>query len=159
MYFRIFASNILFIIFNSLIRNLYQIYSNCCFFINLQSNSDIQEDMLLPMTIKKTTICKLEADILAQHITNRDQVTSGHIAANPGIECLWEDERQRRHKKADTSEIKHPLELSRTDVEPTKSHLFFKQALRERLAVFSTKNNVVNKLNSSGKAILLLIFQ
>lgn len=88
---------------------------------------------------------------MAHHIINREQVISGHITANPGIECLWEDERQRKQNKGDNSELKHLLELTRTDVEPTKSHLFFKQALKERLATFSTENNVVYKLNSSGK--------
>lgn len=107
--------------------------------------------MFLPPSIKKTTTCELEADILAQHIINREQVISGLIAANPGIECLWEDERHRRFKKGDHSEIKHLLELSRTNVEPTKSHLVFKQALRERLIMFSTEKNIIRDLNASGK--------
>lgn len=111
--------------------------------------------MFLPLSVKKNTVCELEADVLAHHIANREQVTSGHIAANPGIECLWEDERQRRQNKGDTSELQHLLELTRVDVPPTKSHVIFKQALKERLSMFTSEKNIVDKINSSGEDCFL----
>lgn len=106
--------------------------------------------MFLPPTVKKITICELEADCLAQHIMNREQVISGQITANPGIECLWEDERQRRKNKGEATVVEHLLELTRWNVEPTKSHTIFKQILRERVNLFCQDKNLLNKMNSSG---------
>ncbi|CAH1173828.1 unnamed protein product [Phaedon cochleariae] len=112
-------------------------------------NQNIDPDMFLPGTVNKMTVCELEGDCLAEDILNREEIASGNIAANPGIAALWADEQQRRRNKGEDSQIEHFLELERVDVEPTKSHFIYKQALRERLAVFSTEMNVVDKMNDS----------
>lgn len=77
-------------------------------------------------------------------------MASGNIGANPGISALWADEQQRRRNKGLDSQINHLLELERTNLPPTNSHLVYKQALLDRLAVFSNEKNVIDKLNSSG---------
>lgn len=127
------------------------VLSNIKFRMNASGlNSNVSPELILPTTIKKVSVCEVEADALAEHILNRLEITSGNIGVNPGIAALWADEMQRRRNKGETSQIGHLLELKNIDVEPTKSHTVFKQALLERLSITSTEKNVVNeKLNSS----------
>lgn len=103
-------------------------------------NSDIKQELFLPPSISKISVCELEGDILAEDIINRQEVMSGNINTNPGIAALWADEKQRRRNKGETSQIDHLLELIRI-TEPTKSHTLFKQALSDRLAAFSNEAN------------------
>ncbi|XP_018577848.1 DNA polymerase zeta catalytic subunit isoform X2 [Anoplophora glabripennis] len=108
-------------------------------------SSNISSELMLPATVKKMSVCEIEADALAEHILNRLEVASGNIGVNPGIAALWADEMQRRRNKGETSQIEHLLELKNTNLEPTKSHIVFKQALLERLAIISTDKNVTNQ--------------
>ncbi|XP_074033299.1 DNA polymerase zeta catalytic subunit isoform X3 [Leptinotarsa decemlineata] len=112
-------------------------------------SQNINAEDLLPATVIKNTVCELEGDCLAENIVNREEISSGNIAANPGISSLWADEQQRRRNKGESSQIDHLLELNRTHIEPTKSHSVYKQALRDRLSMLSTERNIVEKINSS----------
>ncbi|XP_050510996.1 DNA polymerase zeta catalytic subunit isoform X2 [Diabrotica virgifera virgifera] len=118
----------------------------------LDTDSDqvvVSEELYLPESVKRITVCELEGDCFAEDILNRLEIASGKIAANPGIAAIWEDEKQRRRNNGMNSQIDHLLELQHVNLPPTKSHLIYKQALGDRLAVFSSEKNVVDKLNSS----------
>lgn len=108
-------------------------------------SSNISPELILPATVKKISVCEIEGDALAEHILNRLEVASGNIGVNPGIAALWADEMQRRRNKGETSQIEHLLELKNINAEPTQSHMVFKQALLERLAVTSTDKSVINE--------------
>ncbi|CAH1283426.1 unnamed protein product [Diabrotica balteata] len=118
----------------------------------LDANSDqvvISPELYLSESVKRITVCELEGDCFAEDILNRLEIASGKIAANPGISAIWEDEKQRRRNNGMSSQIDHLLELQHVNLPPTKSHLIYKQALGDRLAVFSSEKNVVDKLNAS----------
>ncbi|XP_030754666.1 DNA polymerase zeta catalytic subunit isoform X2 [Sitophilus oryzae] len=98
------------------------------------------EELYSVENIEKITLCELEGDINAGHILNQQDIISGKLAANPGIAALWEDEKQRLRNKNQSSQLGEFLELKNMKFTPTKSHLIFKQALLERLAISSTDN-------------------
>ncbi|KAK9721228.1 hypothetical protein QE152_g21669 [Popillia japonica] len=50
--------------------------------------------MVLPPTVRKMSVCRLEADTKMECILNRDEINSGKLV-NPGIKALWDDEKQR----------------------------------------------------------------
>ncbi|XP_066138537.1 DNA polymerase zeta catalytic subunit isoform X3 [Euwallacea fornicatus] len=107
----------------------------------------INKDLFLPHSIKKNSLCELEGDILAENILNKQEILSGNLAVNPGITTLWEDEKQRRRNKNQTSQLGCFLELKNINVAPTKTHLVYQQALKERLAILSTDNVIENESN------------
>ncbi|CAG9769330.1 unnamed protein product [Ceutorhynchus assimilis] len=119
---------------------LYRINPEC-------ETADIKHCKFLPGNIEKTTLCELEADINAESILNRQEILSGKLAVNPGIAALWEDEKQRRRNKNEESQLGNFLSLEKMQVDPTKTHLIFQQALRERLAVLSIDKDNMPKLN------------
>lgn len=109
----------------------------------IAESGDLDGEEFLPRTVEKNSVCELEGDVLAENILNRDEVLSGNLAVNPGIAALWEDERQRKRDKGLTSQLGDFLELKRVNVPPTKTHLMFHQALKERLASTSVDKDVV----------------
>lgn len=86
----------------------------------------------------KQSYCVLEGDVLAENILNRLEISSN---LNPGIEALWADERQRRRNKNEESQIGPCLTLKNTRKEPTKSHIVFREALVEKLALLTQDSN------------------
>ncbi|XP_048520386.1 DNA polymerase zeta catalytic subunit-like [Dendroctonus ponderosae] len=108
---------------------------------------DIDIEWFLPPSIEKISSCELEADILAENILNRQEILSGNLAINPGIAAIWDDEKQRRRNKNQSSQLGDYLELKNTASAPSKTHLIFQQALKERLAAASTDIEV-SKQNS-----------
>lgn len=99
---------------------------------------EVGRECFLPPWIEKISSCELEADILAENILNRQEILSGNLAINPGIAAIWEDEKQRRRNKNQSSQLGDYLELKNTTSAPSKTHLIFEQALKERLAAAST---------------------
>ncbi|KAF7281979.1 hypothetical protein GWI33_003771 [Rhynchophorus ferrugineus] len=93
----------------------------------------------LPPNIEKITVCKLEGDVDANCILNRKDIINGKLGTNPGIAALWEDEKQRLRNKNEDSQLGDFLELSNFNIEPTKTHFIFKEALCNRLAVLSSE--------------------
>ncbi|KAL3277042.1 hypothetical protein HHI36_012403 [Cryptolaemus montrouzieri] len=107
-----------------------------------------QEDVFIEESVAKVSSCELECDTMGEYILNRQEIESGHLAANPGIAALWEDEKQRRRNKNEDSQLPHYLSLDKTNIPPTESHELFKRALQERLAVL-TEERDKNDLNIS----------
>ena len=53
---------------------------------------------------------------------------------NPGLAALWEEEIERRNiKKMNCDSIHPPPSQPRTGVQPTSSHMYYKDQLEERL--------------------------
>lgn len=83
---------------------------------------------------RKKSVSHMEVDFQAIHILNRLEINEDDTkkAANPGIESLWEDERQRRNEMINPP----PLESSifKVDKVPaTESDKFYQQVLAEKI--------------------------
>ncbi|KAJ7418270.1 DNA polymerase zeta catalytic subunit [Willisornis vidua] len=55
------------------------------------------------------------------------------IGRNPGLQAIWEDEKQRRRQKSESSQIKSPESQDRGFVPATESEKFFQKRLKEIL--------------------------
>nr|XP_022909992.1 DNA polymerase zeta catalytic subunit [Onthophagus taurus] len=110
---------------------------------------DIPEELILPSTIQKMSTCKLEIDGLAENILNRSEVNSQSLGLNPGIQALWDDEKQRRRNVGDNSLVEHCLTQNRVDIEPTATHLAYLNALKEKLKKPSKNEDNEDKQNLS----------
>ena len=59
----------------------------------------------------RVSTCELECDAVAADILNRThESTEQHFSRNPGIDALWQDERNRRQSCNDWEELKHLLD-------------------------------------------------
>uniref|UniRef100_A0A8C9WRL0 DNA polymerase zeta catalytic subunit n=1 Tax=Scleropages formosus TaxID=113540 RepID=A0A8C9WRL0_SCLFO len=54
--------------------------------------------------VEKQSTCELEVDAVAADILNRLEIEN-QIGRNPGLQAIWEDERQRRRDKNESSQI------------------------------------------------------
>ncbi|KAG2468740.1 REV3L polymerase, partial [Polypterus senegalus] len=54
--------------------------------------------------VDKQSTCELEADAVAADILNRLDIET-QIGKNPGLQAIWEDEKQRRREKNESSQI------------------------------------------------------
>nr|XP_036219196.1 DNA polymerase zeta catalytic subunit [Bactrocera oleae] len=102
-----------------------------------------QAQFLNPTVAKKQSTCVFEVDIGSNFILNRFQLAlrsnNSKTHSNPGIEAIWNDERLRRQKMAERSDVdKVPdLELpptqERYNVQPTESDIFHRTVLQSKL--------------------------
>ena len=99
------------------------------------SLEDLNNDLgnISSPTLLRTSVCKLEADIRAEHILNRLEICGGQLAVNPGIKTLWGDEIQRRRNKKESSQVSHCLTQNRKHAVPTESHNYFRSILIDKL--------------------------
>ena len=93
---------------------------------------------------KKRSVSQLEVDFKAIYILNRlaaEQEQVSTKAANPGIESIWEDERQRRFVM--DSELVPPMESAvtqRKECPATESDIFFRTILRDKITQKSNES-------------------
>ncbi|XP_031333154.1 DNA polymerase zeta catalytic subunit isoform X2 [Photinus pyralis] len=104
---------------------------------------NIPKDLLLPTNVAKCSTSHTEVDGLAENIINRLEIIESKTCKNPGIEALWEDEKQRKRNQNDSSQLSPCLSQNRMDIPPTDSHNFYKTALNHRLY----SNEVNSKVN------------
>lgn len=57
--------------------------------------------------VEPQSTCELEVDAVAADILNRLDIEA-QIGGNPGLQAIWEDEKQRRRNRNETSQISHP---------------------------------------------------
>ncbi|XP_013401408.1 uncharacterized protein LOC106167234 [Lingula anatina] len=95
---------------------------------NIWDAENIAEDMLLGAEVERQSTCELEVDAVAADIMNRMEVDA-NLGANPGLVALWEDEKQRRKEKGDTSNISPPESQERGFIPPTESDQMFRERL------------------------------
>ncbi|CRK90677.1 CLUMA_CG004378, isoform A [Clunio marinus] len=84
---------------------------------------------------RKRSVSEIEVDFKAIHILNRLAATeesSANKAANPGIESIWEDERQRREVLEAAPPMESEISQER-NCPATKSDIFYQSILREKV--------------------------
>ncbi|KAI1897439.1 hypothetical protein AGOR_G00083300 [Albula goreensis] len=82
--------------------------------------------------VEKQSTCELEADAVAADILNRLEIET-QIGRNPGLQAIWEDEKQRRREKNESSQIEPPESQDRGFVPCTESERVFMKRVKEIL--------------------------
>uniref|UniRef100_A0A7N6AHQ1 DNA polymerase zeta catalytic subunit n=1 Tax=Anabas testudineus TaxID=64144 RepID=A0A7N6AHQ1_ANATE len=99
--------------------------------------------------VEKQSTCELEVDAVAVDILNRLDIEN-QIGRNPGLQAIWEDEKQRRREKNQASQIETPQSQDRVFVTSTESEKIFmkrfKEILKENKFDFSQDNAIINLL-------------
>nr|DBA26585.1 TPA: hypothetical protein GDO54_010826 [Pyxicephalus adspersus] len=92
---------------------------------------DIPSSLLLEGVEPQST-CELEVDGVAADILNRQEIEA-QIGKNPGLQAIWEDEKQRRREKKQSSQIGAPESQDRGFIAVTESERMFQKRLKEIL--------------------------
>ncbi|XP_028253994.1 DNA polymerase zeta catalytic subunit isoform X2 [Parambassis ranga] len=82
--------------------------------------------------VEKQSTCELEVDAVAVDVLNRLDIEN-QIGRNPGLQAIWEDEKQRRREKNQTSQIETPESQDRGFVTSTDSEKIFMKRFKEIL--------------------------
>ncbi|XP_004372527.1 DNA polymerase zeta catalytic subunit isoform X1 [Trichechus manatus latirostris] len=82
--------------------------------------------------VEPRSTCELEVDAVAADILNRLDIEA-QIGRNPGLQAIWEDEKQRRRNRNETSQISQPESQDRRFVPATESEKKFQKKLQEIL--------------------------
>ncbi|XP_027030937.2 DNA polymerase zeta catalytic subunit isoform X2 [Tachysurus fulvidraco] len=82
--------------------------------------------------VARVSVCELEADAVAADILNRLEMEN-QIGRNPGLQAIWEDEKQRRRERNENSQIETPQSQDRPCMEPVESERFFMKRIKEKL--------------------------
>ncbi|KAK2890528.1 DNA polymerase zeta catalytic subunit isoform X2 [Channa argus] len=82
--------------------------------------------------VEKLSTCELEVDAVAVDILNRLEIEN-QIGRNPGLQAIWEDEKQRRRENDQASQIETPESQDRGHVSSTESEKSFLKRLKEIL--------------------------
>ncbi|CAK7311274.1 DNA polymerase zeta catalytic subunit [Vulpes lagopus] len=82
--------------------------------------------------VEPQSTCELEVDAVAADILNRLDIEA-QIGGNPGLQAIWEDEKQRRRNRNETSQINQPESQDRRFVPATESEKNFQKRLQEIL--------------------------
>eukprot|EP00062_Callorhinchus_milii_P009320 gi/632952995/ref/XP_007892154.1/ PREDICTED: DNA polymerase zeta catalytic subunit [Callorhinchus milii] len=92
---------------------------------------DIPSSLILEGVDRQST-CELELDAVAADILNRLEVEA-QIGKNPGLQAIWEDEKQRCRENNKSSQIELPPSQDRDFVQITESEKIFQRRIREVL--------------------------
>ncbi|KAG5846710.1 hypothetical protein ANANG_G00117850 [Anguilla anguilla] len=82
--------------------------------------------------VERQSTCELEADAVAADILNRLEIEN-QIGRNPGLQAIWEDEKQRRRDKSESSQIEPPESQDRGFVASAESEKVFMKRFKEIL--------------------------
>ncbi|XP_054590029.2 DNA polymerase zeta catalytic subunit isoform X1 [Nothobranchius furzeri] len=82
--------------------------------------------------VERQSTCELEVDAVAVDILNRLDIES-QTGRNPGLQAIWEDEKQRRRENNQPSQIEPPHSQDRVSAAPTESENIFIRRLKEML--------------------------
>ncbi|NXA54879.1 REV3L polymerase, partial [Nothocercus julius] len=104
--------------------------SNSVSFIRWEED-EIPSSLILK-DVEPQSTCELEVDAVAADILNQLDIEA-QIGRNPGLQAIWEDEKQRRREKAESSQIKTPDSQDRGFLPATESEKFFQKRLKEIL--------------------------
>ncbi|XP_069880851.1 DNA polymerase zeta catalytic subunit isoform X2 [Dipodomys merriami] len=87
---------------------------------------------LLLEGVEPQSTCELEVDAVAADILNRLDIEA-QIGGNPGLQAIWEDEKQRRRNRNEISQISQPESQDRRLMPSTESEKKFQKRLQEIL--------------------------
>ncbi|XP_030261407.1 DNA polymerase zeta catalytic subunit isoform X3 [Sparus aurata] len=82
--------------------------------------------------VEKQSTCELEVDAVAADILNRLEIEN-QIGRNPGLQAIWDDEKQRRREKNQASQIETPESQDRGSFTSTESEKIFMKRFKEIL--------------------------
>uniref|UniRef100_A0A8D0DBP9 DNA polymerase zeta catalytic subunit n=1 Tax=Sander lucioperca TaxID=283035 RepID=A0A8D0DBP9_SANLU len=82
--------------------------------------------------VEKQSTCELEVDAVAVDVLNRLEIEN-QIGRNPGLQAIWEDEKQRRREKNQASQVETPESQDRGFVTSTESEKIFMKRFKEIL--------------------------
>lgn len=116
---------------------------------NELEDSCVNPEQLLDPLIDRLSVSDIEVDLTASFILNRLAVEkikkSEHI--NPGIACIWNDERIRREKI--NKPIEMPVSQDRLNVPVTESDFMYRQIISEKLKeMTSSDDTILNSTNT-----------
>ncbi|XP_063824008.1 DNA polymerase zeta catalytic subunit [Ostrinia nubilalis] len=99
----------------------------------ISQNSNEPRNSFDEATLKAESICFYEADCVASHIINRQRVGKGDGIENPGLEEVWQQEKERR-KQLNMSMASKSLSQGRIGAEETESHHKYEQMFLIKLS-------------------------
>ncbi|KAM7367565.1 hypothetical protein PAMP_013853 [Pampus punctatissimus] len=82
--------------------------------------------------MERQSTCELEVDAVAVDVLNRLEIEN-QIGRNPGLQAIWEDEKQRRREKNQSSQIETPESQDHGFVTSTESEKMFLKRFKEIL--------------------------
>ncbi|XP_016110715.1 DNA polymerase zeta catalytic subunit-like [Sinocyclocheilus grahami] len=82
--------------------------------------------------VERMSVCELEVDAVAADVLNRLEIEN-QIGRNPGLQAIWEDEKQRRQERCQSSHIDMPESQDRGFVEFAESEKIFMKRFKEIL--------------------------
>ncbi|XP_073708840.1 DNA polymerase zeta catalytic subunit [Garra rufa] len=80
--------------------------------------------------VKRMSVCELEVDAVAADVLNRLEIEN-QIGRNPGLQAIWDDEKQRRQEWCQSSHIDVPESQDRGFVEFAESEQIFMKRFKE----------------------------
>ncbi|XP_068087412.1 DNA polymerase zeta catalytic subunit isoform X2 [Hyperolius riggenbachi] len=92
---------------------------------------EIPSSLLLEGVLPQST-CELEVDAVAADILNRQEIEA-QIGKNPGLQAIWEDEKQRRREMEESSQISPPESQDHGFIAVSESEKIFQKRLKEIL--------------------------
>ncbi|XP_076872790.1 DNA polymerase zeta catalytic subunit [Brachyhypopomus gauderio] len=102
---------------------------------------------LVVENVARVSVCELEADAVATDILNRLELQN-QIGRNPGLQAIWEDEKQRRRERNQSSQIETPQSQDRPCVERVESERIlmkrFKDMLKENKFDVTQSGSIVD---------------
>ncbi|XP_060704706.1 DNA polymerase zeta catalytic subunit [Hemiscyllium ocellatum] len=101
-----------------------------CSFVRWEEN-DLPSSLVL-QDIDRQSTCELEVDAVAADIINRSEIEA-QIGRNPGLQAIWDDEKQRRRENNMPSQIESPDSQDRGLVHLTESERIFQRRIKEIL--------------------------
>uniref|UniRef100_A0A669D0K1 DNA polymerase zeta catalytic subunit n=1 Tax=Oreochromis niloticus TaxID=8128 RepID=A0A669D0K1_ORENI len=101
-----------------------------CTFVRWEENA-IPSSLVLDEVQRQST-CELEVDAVAVDVLNRLEIEN-QIGRNPGLQAIWEDEKQRRREKNQPSQIETPESQDRGFVTSSESEKIFMKRVEEIL--------------------------
>ncbi|XP_048452642.1 DNA polymerase zeta catalytic subunit [Rhincodon typus] len=101
-----------------------------CSFVRWEED-DLPSSLVL-QDIDRQSTCELEVDAVAADILNRSEVEA-QIGRNPGLQAIWDDEKQRRRENNMSSQIESPDSQDRGSVHLTENERIFQRRIKEIL--------------------------
>uniref|UniRef100_UPI00398F6E42 DNA polymerase zeta catalytic subunit n=1 Tax=Pristiophorus japonicus TaxID=55135 RepID=UPI00398F6E42 len=101
-----------------------------CSFVRWEEE-DIPSSLVLEGIDRQST-CELEVDAVAADILNRSEIEA-QIGRNPGLQAIWDDEKQRRRENNLSSQIESSNSPDHGSVQVTESERIFQRRIKEIL--------------------------
>uniref|UniRef100_A0A672LSB2 DNA polymerase zeta catalytic subunit n=1 Tax=Sinocyclocheilus grahami TaxID=75366 RepID=A0A672LSB2_SINGR len=107
-------------------------------------DDNIPSSMILE-DVERMSVCELEVDAVAADVLNRLEIEN-QIGRNPGLQAIWDDEKQRRQERCQSSRIDMHESQDRGFVEFAESEKNFMKRFKEILKENEFDVNVLLKI-------------